>query len=102
MLGRPRPITFTCLALPALVTASAAAGTAGEQMAMISFTFGCEPRIVVAREKASLSLSLHACVSTSVMFGYFSFRRASIVFCQAIMFDAASDAVMVADLPLSP
>ena len=40
MFGSERPVTFTSVR-PDCFTASAAPGTAGAAMAMISFTFGC-------------------------------------------------------------
>ena len=71
MFGSERPITFTSVR-PDCFTASAAPGTAGVQMAMMSFTFGWALRTVCVSVKArSRSPSLGR-IATSFISGYFA------------------------------
>ena len=65
-------MTFTLPVLPACFTASAAPGTAGEQMAMISFRFGYALSSAVASLCALSFRSSHGRSATIFMFGYFA------------------------------
>src|SRR5688572_8998338 len=90
-LGNPSPITCTVPLLPACLTASAAPGTAGEQMAMSNFKLGYAPSRAVASDCALSLRSSHGLIATRVIFGYLSARRASMHFCHSFMFEAVSD-----------
>ena len=95
-------MTFTLPVLPACLTASAAPGTAGEQMFMMSFRFGLAAISAVASDCALSFRSSHGRIATIFMFGYFAARRISICFCQSIMFCAVRLAVMMANSPEPP
>ena len=82
--------------------ASAAPGTAGVQMAMMSLTSGLAFKIVLVSSNAFFCRSSQGRSAAMVICGYFSCRRASMVFCQAIMLAAVSEAVMMAKDPLPP
>ena len=100
-LGSPRPMTFTSVRRDCL-TASAAPGTAGEQMAMISFTFGIGVQDRVRLVERLSCLSSQGRRAAILISGYFSARRASMCFCHSIMLAAVSEAVMMANSPLPP
>ena len=100
--GRPRPITFTSLR-PACLTASAAPGTAGEQIAMISFTPGWAFMTVVASSNAFCCLSSHGRTATSFMSGVLrGLPRPRCACSHSFWFAAVSDAVMTANSPFPP
>src|SRR6266481_7609229 len=100
-LGRPRPMTLTAPVLPACLTASAAPGTAGEQMAMMSFRFGLALRRAVASLWALSLRSSHGRRATIFILGCLEERRASMYFCHSFMLAAVRLAVMMANSPES-
>src|SRR5215831_5700811 len=100
-LGRPSPITLTAPVLPACLTASAAPGTAGEQMAMMRLRFGLALRRAVASLWALSLRSSQGRRATIFMLGCLEERRASMYFCHSFMFAAVRLAVMMANSPES-
>src|SRR6266481_5006481 len=100
-LGRPRPMTLTVLVLFACLTASAALGTAGEQMVMISLRFGLALRRAVASLWALSLRSSHGRSAIIFIFGCLEERRASMYFCHSFMLAAVRLAVMMANSPES-
>ena len=96
-LGRPRPVTPTSLR-PDCFTASAAPGTAGEAMAMITLTLGWTRSSVCVSSNAFLRSSSLGRMSTIFRFGYFSGSSLRISAIQEFWLAAVSDPVMIADL----
>ena len=86
-------MTLTCPVFPACLTASAAPGTAGEQIAIINFTLGLALMIAVASLNALSLRSSQGRKAARVSPGYFSAFRFSMAFCQSIMFPAVKLAV---------
>ena len=93
--------TFTSVR-PDCLTASAAPGTAGEAMAMITLTSGWTFRRVCVSSKARLRSSSLGRTSTSFRSGYFAASCSRMFLIHSFWLAAVREAVMIANEPLPP
>src|SRR5262245_57005455 len=94
-------MTFTSVR-PDCSTASAAPGTAGEQIAISSLQVLWALRMLFASSNACFCLSSQGRRATILRSGNFSLLYLSIAFCHSTMLPAVSEAVMIAYSPFPP